>query len=439
MTLPHGIISHQRIRIIAFRTYIISTNMAPRYVIPPQSSSISNNPSKAASGSIKKGAKKAAKEPTFQYPRVECKFKFGAHVSVAGGVSKAVTNAMNIGANSFALFLKNPNRWAAPEVKELEVAEFKNLCEKYGYNPRTDVLPHGSYLINMANPDDEKSEKAYLSFVDDLKRCEKLDIGLYNFHPGSSLDGDHKAALKKLAQNINRAIAETLFVKIVIENMAGHGNLIGSDLQDIRDVIDMVEDKSRVGVCIDTCHSFAAGYDISDETKFRDFWDTYDKIIGFEFLSAIHLNDSKAPLGANRDLHQKLGYGFLGLEAFRVIANEPRIQGLPIILETPVGKDDSVYGEEIKLLEWLQDKKPSDEEVTEKLEELSKLGAKERAEQLKKFETKTAKKKRAAEKDISLLLGKKAKKGKTDGEAKEEVKKEIKEEANGELEDELKE
>lgn len=390
----------------------------------------SNISTKSAAASVKKTVKKAAKKavkPTFQYPRAESKFKFGAHVSVAGGVSKAVTNAMNIGANSFALFLKNPNRWLAPEVKELEVAEFKSLCEKYGYNPRTDVLPHGSYLINMANPDDEKAEKAYLSFVDDLKRCEKLDIGLYNFHPGSSLDGDHSEALKRLAKNINRAIAETLFVKIVIENMAGHGNLIGSNLQDIRDVIDMVEDKSRVGVCIDTCHSFAAGYDISDEAKFKEFWAAYDKIIGFEYLSAIHLNDSKAPLGANRDLHQKLGYGFLGLEAFRVIANEPRIQGLPIVLETPVGKDDSVYGEEIKILEWLEDKKLDDEEVLQKLEELSKLGASERAEQLKKFEVKTAKKKRAAEKDISLMLKKKAKKAvkaEEDGED-EKVKEEI--------------
>ncbi|KAK8438496.1 DNA-(apurinic or apyrimidinic site) lyase [Candidozyma auris] len=380
---------------------------------------------KAAADSVKKTVKrnvkktvKEAVEPTFQYHRVEGKFKFGAHVSVAGGVSKAVTNAMNIGANSFALFLKNPNRWAAPEVKESEVADFKSLCEKYGYNPRTDVLPHGSYLINMANPDDEKSEKAYLSFVDDLKRCEKLNIGLYNFHPGSSLDGDHRDALKKLAKNINRAIAETSFVKIVIENMAGHGNLIGSDLQDIRDVIDMVEDKSRVGVCIDTCHSFAAGYDIRSEEKFKEFWDTYDKIIGFEFLSAIHLNDSKAPLGANRDLHQKLGYGFLGLEAFRVISNEPGIQGLPIILETPVEKDDSVYGEEIKILEWLEGKSATDEDFKQKSEELSKLGAKERAEQLKKFEVKTAKKKRAADKDISSLLSKKrAKKEDTDDSA----------------------
>lgn len=331
---------------------------------------------------------------------------------MAGGISKAVTNAMDIGANSFALFLKSPRKWVSPDIKEEEAAEFKRLCEKYGYNPRTDILPHGSYFINLANPDKEKEDKAYGLFLDDLKRCEKLDIGLYNFHPGSSLDGDHSQALKQLAKNINRAISETSFVKIVIENMAGHGNLIGSDLQDIRDVIDMVEDKSRVGVCIDTCHTFAAGYDISDNDKWQAFWKKYEDIIGWEYLSAIHLNDSKAPVGANRDLHQKLGHGFLGLETFRIVANDTRLHNIPIVLETPVGKDDSIYGEEIKLLEWLQDKKEDDEEYVAKREELSKLGAKERAEHLKKFEAKTTKKAKATKRaggDILTLLSKKQK------------------------------
>lgn len=328
---------------------------------------------------------------------------------MAGGISKAVTNAMDIGANSFALFLKSPRKWVSPDIKPEEIAEFKRLCEKYGYNPRTDVLPHGSYFINLANPDSEKEEKAYGLFLDDLKRCESLDIGLYNFHPGSSLDGDHKEALRQLAKNINRAIADTTFVKIVIENMAGHGNLIGSDLQDIRDVIDMIDDKSRVGVCIDTCHSFAAGYDITDFEKFEAFWKKFDDIIGWEFLSAIHLNDSKAPLGANRDLHQKLGQGFLGLEAFRIVANDVRLQKIPIILETPVGKDDSIYGEEIKLLEWLQDKKVDDVEFLEKSKELAALGATERKEHLKKFEVKSAKtvKKRKAGKDILSMVKRK--------------------------------
>lgn len=353
-------------------------------------------------------------EPVFKYPRVECKFKFGAHVAMAGGVSKAVTNAMDIGANSFALFLKSPRKWVSPDIKDEEASEFKRLCEKYNYNPRTDILPHGSYFINLANPDAEKEEKAYGLFLDDLKRCEKLDIGLYNFHPGSSLDGDRSEALKRLAKNINRAVKETSFVKIVIENMAGHGNLIGSDLQDIRDVIDMVEDKSRVGVCIDTCHTFAAGYDISDMEKWLAFWAKYEEIIGWEYLSAIHLNDSKAPLGANRDLHQKLGYGFLGLEAFRIVANDHRLQNIPIILETPVGKDDSVYGEEIKLLEWLQDKKIDDPEYIERSEELSKLGAKERAEHLKKFETKAAKLEKAKRKGTDILSLLKKKKVKTE-------------------------
>lgn len=334
---------------------------------------------------------------------------------MSGGISNAVLNAMDIGANSFALFLKSPRKWVSPDIKEEEIKKFHELCEKYGYNSRTDILPHGSYFINLGNPDPEKEEKAYGSFLDDLKRCEKLNIGMYNFHPGSSLDGDHKESLARLAKNINKAIEETEFVKIVIENMAGHGNLIGSNLQDIKDVIDMVEEKSRVGVCLDTCHSFAAGYDISDKEKFEDFLKQFDEIIGAEYLSAIHLNDSKAPLGANRDLHQKLGYGFLGLEVFRVIANSDRLKNIPIILETPVGNDDSVYGEEIKLLEWLEGRPIDNPEFIAKKNELSKLGSKERAEHLKKFEVKNAKaeKKSAKRKngeDIMSALTKKAKK-----------------------------
>lgn len=363
----------------------------------------------------KTSIKSASKKVEFKYDRdTTCKYKFGAHVAMAGGISKALTNAMNIGANSFALFLKSPRKWVSPDIKEDEVAKFAELCQEYGYNPRTDILPHGSYFINLANPDAEKEEKAYGSFLDDLKRCEKLNIGLYNFHPGSSLDGDHKEALKRLADNINRAIKDTEFVKIVIENMAGHGNLIGSNLQDIKEVIDMVENKSRVGVCIDTCHTFAAGYDISNQEKFDEFFKLFEDTIGWEYLSAIHLNDSKAPLGANRDLHQKLGYGFLGLEVFRIIANSPKFQNIPIVLETPVDKDDTIYGDEIKLLEWLQEKKPDDVEYIAKLEELSNFGAKERDEHLKKFETKTSKAakanaKRASQGDIGNMLSKKKK------------------------------
>ncbi|KAI3406184.2 APN1 [Candida oxycetoniae] len=333
-------------------------------------------------------------EKPFKYERnLTTKFKFGAHVGMAGGIYNSVTNARNIGANSFALFLKSPRKWVSPEYKSEDVKKFHHLCSVHGYNPRTDILPHGSYMINLGNPDSEKEEKAYNSFLDDLKRCEMLNIGLYNFHPGSSLDGDHKEALVRLAKNINRAINETKFVKIVIENMAGHGNLIGSNLQDIKDVINMIVDKSRVGVCLDTCHSFAAGYDITDSAKLTEFIKLFDDLIGPEYLSAIHLNDSKAPLGANRDLHQKLGLGYLGLEVFRAIANCERLQGIPIVLETPIntGEDDEVYGEEIKLLEWLEGRSAEDSEYTIKRKQLSQLGEKEREEQLKKFETKQEK------------------------------------------------
>ena len=350
------------------------------------------------------GPKKANKNTEPKYSRdTNCPFRFGAHVSTSGGVSNSILNALDIGANSFAMFLKSPRKWVSPEISNEEAAKFKQLCETHNYNPRTDILPHGSYFINLANPDPEKEEKAFESFVDDLKRCEKLNIGLYNFHPGSSLDSNHGEALVRLAKNINRAIDQTEFVKIVIENMAGHGDLIGSDLQDIRDVIDLVDNKSRVGVCIDTCHTFAAGYDIRDEKTYEEFWQQYEKIIGWEYLSAIHLNDSKAPLGANRDLHQKLGLGFLGLECFRLISQYEKLQNIPIILETPVTKEeeDLVYGEEIKILEWLQDKAPDEALYVEKKEQLWKKGSKERAEQLKKYEDKKAKEDKKGKKETA--------------------------------------
>lgn len=366
----------------------------------------------------KAASKKKVEEITFDRVK-ECPFKFGAHVSSAGGISNSIVNASKIGANSFALFLKSPRKWVSPDISDSEAAKFAALCKEHGYDPKTDILPHGSYFINLANPDTEKEEKAYGGFLDDLRRCEKLNIGLYNFHPGSALDGDHREALEKLAKNINRAIKETLGVKIVIENMAGHGNLIGSNLQDIRDVIDLIEDKSRVGVCIDTCHTFAAGYEILTEKTFNEFWLEFEKIIGWEYLSAIHLNDSKAPLGANRDLHQKLGLGFLGLETFRLISNFSKLENIPIILETPNEDNPSLYGKEIKLLEWLQGKEESDEEFKSKLVELSAEGSKERDEQLTKFEDKKKKNEKATAKgkgkratngnDIGSLLTKRVK------------------------------
>ncbi|CAI4588013.1 BAQ_1a_G0032130.mRNA.1.CDS.1 [Saccharomyces cerevisiae] len=351
------------------------------------------------------------------------KYKFGAHMSGAGGISNSVTNAFNTGCNSFAMFLKSPRKWVSPQYTQEEIDKFKKNCATYNYNPLTDVLPHGQYFINLANPDREKAEKSYESFMDDLNRCEQLGIGLYNLHPGSTLKGDHQLQLKQLASYLNKAIKETKFVKIVLENMAGTGNLVGSSLVDLKEVIGMIEDKSRIGVCIDTCHTFAAGYDISTTETFNNFWKEFNDVIGFKYLSAVHLNDSKAPLGANRDLHERLGQGYLGIDVFRMIAHSEYLQGIPIVLETPYENDEG-YGNEIKLMEWLESKSESelleDKEYKEKNDTLQKLGAKSRKEQLDKFEVKqkkraggTKRKKATAEPSDNDILSQMTKKRKT--------------------------
>lgn len=370
-----------------------------------------------------------AKIPAQTFERsIANKFRFGAHVGMGGGIYNAVTNAVNLGCNSFALFLKSPRRWESPAITPEDAKKFQDLCKEYKYNPRTDILPHGSYFINMANPDDEKWQKSFDCLLDDLKRCEQLDIGHYNFHPGSSLGDNPATAVKyefrpdvvaspgvrRLADGLNRAIRETEFVKIVVENMAGHGHYVCGNLDDFHALFQLLEDPKRVGVCIDTCHSFAAGYDLSNETGWNEFWTEFTEKVGLEHLASMHINDSMAPLGANRDLHQKLGWGFLGLECFRLLANDKRLEGIPLVLETPVdAKDDSPYGEEIKLLEWLEGKGKDDPEFISKSEELQKLGLKSRQEQAEKFEKKkTTKRKADAKADIASLMkrGKKVKK-----------------------------
>lgn len=378
----------------------------------------------------KKTAKKVVAVPTFERV-ITSKLKFGAHVGMSGGVYNAVTNAINLGCNSFALFLKSPRRWESPAISPEDAMKFAELCKKYDYNPRTDILPHGSYFINMANPDDEKWQKSFDCLLDDLKRCEQLNIGHYNFHPGSSLGVTEQSVkyenkpeviatpgVRRLADGLNRAIKETEFVRIVVENMAGHGNYVCGNIDDFHALFQLLDDPKRVGVCIDTCHSFAAGFDLSNEEGWNKFWTEFEEKVGIENLAALHLNDSMAPLGANRDLHQKLGWGFLGLECFRLLANDKRLEGIPLILETPVdGKEETPYGEEIKLLEWLVGKEKDDPEFIAKSEELYKLGTKSRQEQAEKFEKKQATKRKAEIKaeskgDIASMMKGRAKKAK---------------------------
>lgn len=272
---------------------------------------------------------------------------FGAHVSAQAGVSQAPVNAHQIGAKSFALFTRNPSRWTSPALKETEIDAFKLNCETYGYTPDV-ILPHDSYLINLGSPDAEKLEKSRAAFLDEMKRCEQLGLKLLNFHPGSHLKLiETDACLDLIAESINIVLDKTSGVKAVIENTAGQGSNLGYTFEQIARIIDHVEDKSRVGVCIDSCHAFAAGYDLSTPEGYEKTWKTFDDVIGFRYLSGMHLNDTKKGLGSKVDRHESLGKGMLGSEFFRLLAADSRMNGIPLILETP---DEEIWGEEIA---WL--------------------------------------------------------------------------------------
>jgi AP endonuclease-1 len=285
------------------------------------------------------------------------KLLVGAHVSAAGGVQNSAVNSVHIGANAFALFLKNQRQWAFAPLQESQVAEFLSSCKhhKYGEESHTipPIVPHGSYLVNLAHTEASRSNQAYESFIDDLDRCRRLGISLYNFHPGNAAGADDRAgAIKHIATQLNKAHKDPSSGKVVtlLETMAAvGGNTIGGTFEELADIIKLVEQKDRVGVCLDTCHVFAAGYDLRTPEAFQETMNKFDSSIGLQYLKALHMNDSKAPLASGRDLHANIGTGFLGLRSFWNIVNEPRLWGLPMVLETPGG--GSIYAAEIKTLE----------------------------------------------------------------------------------------
>ncbi len=271
----------------------------------------------------------------------------GAHVHVTGGVENAPVNAGAIGARAFALFTKNQRQWTAAPYTEKNISLFKERCREYGYSPKH-ILPHDSYLINLGNPDAEGLEKSRAAFLDEMRRCEQLGLELLNFHPGSSLKKiSDEACLERIAESINLAIGQTQGVCAVIENTAGQGSNMGYTFEQIAYIIDRVDDKERVGVCIDTCHTFAAGYDLSTESGFAETFDRFDEVIGFKYLKGMHLNDSKKGVGSRVDRHECIGKGMMGLTAFRMIMHDSRFDDMPLILETP---DEEGWAEEIKML-----------------------------------------------------------------------------------------
>lgn len=269
---------------------------------------------------------------------------FGAHVSAGGGVENAPVNAAKIGARAFALFTKNQRQWSAPPLAEASVGAFRERCAELGFTVEH-ILPHDSYLINIGHPDPEALEKSRAAFDDEMQRCEALGLRMLNFHPGGTLgEITVEECLGRVAASINRALGKTRGVVAVIENTAGQGSNVGRRFEELAYIIERVEDKSRVGVCLDTCHSFAAGYDLRlPEPVFEEF----DRVVGLKYLRAMHLNDAMKPLGSHVDRHASLGKGMLGLDCFRHIARSPIFDGMPLILETP---DETLWPQEIEML-----------------------------------------------------------------------------------------
>lgn len=271
----------------------------------------------------------------------------GAHVSASGGVSNAVINAKEIGANAFALFTRNQRQWFPKPLEEEEIARFKEKVVELGFDPKY-IMPHDSYLINLGAPEEEALKKSRHAFLDEMQRCELLGLEMLNFHPGSHLKQISESdCLAIIAESINIALSQTSGVTAVIENTAGQGSNLGYRFEHLAEIIDQVEDKSRVGYCIDTAHTLAAGYEIRTEDSYRETMRTLDNVVGLQYLRGIHLNDSKKDLGTRVDRHDSVGEGFMGMTLFQTIINDKRTDNIPIILETP---DPSRWAEEIALL-----------------------------------------------------------------------------------------
>jgi len=271
----------------------------------------------------------------------------GAHVSTAGGVQNAPLNAAQIGATAFALFTKNQRQWTAKPLTEETIAAFKANCAEHGFKPST-ILPHDSYLINLGHPETEKLEKSRAAFLDEMQRCQQLGLDRLNFHPGSHLKQvDEKTCLHTIAESINIALDQTENVIAVIENTAGQGTNLGYQFEHLATIIENITDTSRVAVCLDTCHTFAAGYDLRTPEACDETFDRFHELVGFEFLKGMHLNDSKKGLGSRVDRHHSLGKGELGIDVFRYIMTDPRFDDIPLILETI---DDTIWADELKLL-----------------------------------------------------------------------------------------
>ena len=274
----------------------------------------------------------------------------GAHVSAAGGVENAPVNAQKLGATAFALFTKNQRQWKAKPLTNKNIELFKARCEEFGYLPEQ-ILPHDSYLINLGHPEQEGLEKSRTAFIEEMQRCMQLGLDRLNFHPGSHLRKiEIPDCLSRIAESINIALDQTEGVIAVIENTAGQGSNLGWRFEELAEIIDQVEDKTRVAVCLDTCHTFAAGYDLRTPQACAETFATFEKTVGFQYLKGMHLNDSKCELNSRKDRHHSLGEGKIGWDVFRYIMGDDRFNRIPMVLETI---DDTIWADEIAALKML--------------------------------------------------------------------------------------
>ncbi len=275
----------------------------------------------------------------------------GAHISAAGGVENAPVNAEAIGAKAFAFFTRNQRQWKSKPYTNNNIELFRERCDELGFSPDY-ILPHASYLINLGHPDKEALEKSRTAFLDEMSRCEQLGLNRFNFHPGSHLDKTSiDNCLDTIAESINITLEKSNGVAAVLENTAGQGTNLGHTFEQLAHIIDKVEDKSRIGVCIDTAHALAAGFEIRTKEGFDDTFDKFEKIIGIKYLKGMHINDSKKEVGTRVDRHDSLGKGVMNMDLFSFIMNDSRFDDMPLILETP---DVDIWPEEIKLLYALQ-------------------------------------------------------------------------------------
>lgn len=277
----------------------------------------------------------------------------GAHVSASGGVEQAVLRAVDIDANAFALFTKNQRQWKAPPLKAETIEKFKRFCQVHHFTA-DQILPHDSYLINLGSPEVEGLEKSRIAFIDEMERANQLGLKLLNFHPGSHLNKiSEQDCLARIAESINIAVSKVPNVIAVIENTAGQGSNLGYRFEHLAEIIEQVEDKSRVGVCLDTCHTFSAGYDISSLEQCEKTFAEFEQVVGFKYLRGMHLNGSKTPLGSRKDRHDTLREGTIGTAFCEFIMKDDRFDGIPMILET-INPD--IWAEEIKFLRTLANK-----------------------------------------------------------------------------------